>query len=164
MMLATSTLWSVPGGSSVMPANEKSPLHGLLIAPQAVQPASIRSVGMVRGREAGRLVDSSRVTGAAALATAALATVAVAAGAEPFAALAVAAAVEPFATVAVAAVAAAAAAEPFAAVAIAGRGGLWLRGPRRFDPKWLKSDGRHSRASSGLVGALEPPKRSGNGT
>ena len=45
MMLATSTLWSVPGGSSVMPANEKSPLHGLLIAPQAVQPASIRSVG-----------------------------------------------------------------------------------------------------------------------
>jgi hypothetical protein len=28
-----------------MPANEKSPLHGLLIAPQAVQPASIRSVG-----------------------------------------------------------------------------------------------------------------------
>ena len=48
MMLATSTLWSVPGGNSVMPANDKSPLHGLLIAPQAsrpagIQPASIRS-------------------------------------------------------------------------------------------------------------------------
>ena len=158
MTLATSTAWSVPGGSSVMPATEMSP-HGLLIAPARVQPASIRSLGAVRGRGARRLVDSSWATGALALSAAALATDAVAAAAEPFAAVAVAAAAEPFATVAVVVAAAvAAAAEPFAAlVAIAaGRG--------RLDPKWLNSDGRHSRASAGLVGALEPPKRSGSGT
>ena len=128
-----------------MPATEMSP-HGLLIAPARVQPASIRSLGAVRGRGARRLVDSSWATGALALSAAALATDAVAAAAEPFAA--VAAAAEPFAAVAVTAAAepftvaaaAAAAAEPFAAlVAIAaGRG--------RLDPKWLKSDGRHSRA------------------
>ena len=176
MTLATSTAWSVPGGSSVMPATEMSP-HGLLIAPARVQPASIRSLGAVRGRGARRLVDSSWATGALALSAAALATDAVAAAAEPFAAVAVAAAAEPFATVAVVVAAAvAAAAEPFATVAVvvaaavaaaaepfaalvaiaAGRG--------RLDPKWLNSDGRHSRASAGLVGALEPPKRSGSGT
>ena len=182
MTLATSTAWSVPGGSSVMPATEMSP-HGLLIAPARVQPASIRSLGAVRGRGARRLVDSSWATGALALSAAALATDAVAAAAEPFAAVAVVAAAEPFAAVAVAAaaepfaaVAVAAAAEPFATVAVvvaaavaaaaepfaalvaiaAGRG--------RLDPKWLNSDGRHSRASAGLVGALEPPKRSGSGT
>ena len=49
MTLATSTAWSVPGGSSVMPATEMSP-HGLLIAPARVQPASIRLLGAVRGR------------------------------------------------------------------------------------------------------------------
>ena len=153
-----------------MPATEMSP-HGLLIAPARVQRASCRSLGAVRGRGARRLVESSWATGALALSAAALATDAVAAAAEPFAAVAVAAAAEPFAAVAVAAAAepfatvavvvaaaVAAAAEPFAAlVAIAaGRG--------RLDPKWLNSDGRHSRASAGLVGALEPPKRSGSGT
>ena len=110
-----------------MPATEMSP-HGLLIAPARVQPASIRSLGAVRGRGARRLVESSWATGALALSAAALATVA-AAAAEPFAAL----------------------------VAIAA-------GWRHLDPKWFTSDGRHSRASASLVGALAPPKRSGNGT
>ena len=63
MTLATSAAWSVPGGSSVMPATEMSP-HGLLIAPARVQLASVRSLGVVARREPRRLVGSSWVTGA----------------------------------------------------------------------------------------------------
>ena len=140
MMLATSALWLVPGGSPLVPATVRSSLHGLLIAPQRVQPSSICWVGLGR-----LLAGSSRAAGALGLAAAALSTVAVGAAAGPFATVAA----EPFA---------AAAAEPCAAAAAA------AAGPRRLDPKWLSSDGRRSRASSGLVGALEPPKRSGNGT
>ena len=61
MTLATSTAWSVPGGSSVMPATEMSP-HGLLIAPARVQPASIRLLGAVRGRGLGHALGMPLAT------------------------------------------------------------------------------------------------------
>jgi len=78
MMLATSTLWSVPGGSPLVLATVSSSLHGLLIAPQRVQPSSICWVGLGR-----LLAGSSWAAGALGLAAAALSTVAVGAAAGP---------------------------------------------------------------------------------